>query len=1115
MWTLRMEVLLLDNEAYVLERYHEIQAEEKKRRDANAPQRQHQQPNIRHDADNSRLRQLWMATSSSESDEELVARWQTQQQRQYGHRACDLDARWPKSHLERKLVVLQTTLEELYSAERLASKKERATRRAASKADTTTGGAASVASESSERSQAETTKLQHADDMSPFPFQDLPLATQLGLRIFSRFCRSLQEPGKLAANSRMLLQVATKLPSLLAALPPFPLSPGFAAASESPTQSLYASNGSPRVLSVFQTLFELLSDLLNLPSSSSSAASTNAGGGGIAASERSVVRTAYIALCLKWGSLRHLLSVIYLLLDDSQQVTSAQFEHLEPLFTEVARAMPEVYPSAQSVEESCSGYLMSFGKGDHGKLGHGQCSHGTCAEGNCTENKCSPTMITATRDARFIKIDSLSTHSVAITTKGEAMTWGNGDKYRLGHGTTTKEYTPRIIESINVQGRVIDISCGLGHTIALMESGDLYVWGNGSNGRLGLGDTNDRASPTKMSTSELNCAGQSAGNDDQSKRSGSYAFRHVYCGASHSLAVGYDGRAYSWGKNNQGQCGHGHTNDQLSIQEVQFFRDEVEEDIVHAAGGWEHTLFCSASGRVFSAGCGYKDSRRTGIPPVLGHGDCERRLKPTVIQSFIDANEVVSKVACGWDHSLAVTMNGLVYSWGSGTNGKLGHGDEENCDVPALIRSMENKQVKEAKAGCEHTVLLTEDREVWTFGQGDSGRLGHGDNQTRKVPTLIESFAQSGLKPVAIAVGDKYNLVLAEECHSESDSNGHSANPKHSPSSDVDGFAFRHKRRSSFLRRELQKKKNLDTNPYLAQHRYESDWVLAVGESLQKYPREDQKQPEFDKSQRSNSTEETLSHDPLASNSSVDHFTPASRDECTLFLLGHIDRLSSTYFCEGRDKCQRIGENDADTNCRQVGSNGLLLPFAIDTSRETFVLLLQILRLQCPASTAEANTCSSTDGSRFVLLHRMCIVLSCLRILKVNLSKCLQAGGFAAVSGALKDRSARIERTCSSSDLETVNTIDQIHYHIDRFASADASGILEIFVSKLGEREANALPSQNELVNIATAVSREAAQVLQVSKLCTTRSGPYFCAHCFFVCICCNRWVSCTFIHWL
>lgn len=91
--------------------------------------------------------------------------------------------------------------------------------------------------------------------------------------------------------------------------------------------------------------------------------------------------------------------------------------------------------------------LMSFGKGDHGKLGHGSCTHTGCADGRCTENKTTPVVVEATRDVTFRKIDSLSTHSVAITMNGELMSWGNGDKYRLGHGDAAKEYAPRLVEA--------------------------------------------------------------------------------------------------------------------------------------------------------------------------------------------------------------------------------------------------------------------------------------------------------------------------------------------------------------------------------------------------------------------------------------------------------------------------------------------------------------------------------------------------------------------------------------------------------------------------------------------------------------------------------------------
>ena len=36
----------------------------------------------------------------------------------------------------------------------------------------------------------------------------------------------------------------------------------------------------------------------------------------------------------------------------------------------------------------------------------------------------------------------------------------------------------------------------------------------------------------------------------------------------------------------------------------------------------------------------------------------------------------VCHIACGWDHSLAVTRTGTLYTWGAGQYGKLGHGDE-------------------------------------------------------------------------------------------------------------------------------------------------------------------------------------------------------------------------------------------------------------------------------------------------------------------------------------------------------------------------------------------------------------------------------------------------------
>ena len=77
---------------------------------------------------------------------------------------------------------------------------------------------------------------------------------------------------------------------------------------------------------------------------------------------------------------------------------------------------------------------------------------------------------------------------------------------------------------------MVDVACGLGHTIALLASGEVYSWGNGGNGRLGHGDTQDRSSACIVSMLEgVNIIA-------------------VFSGASHSLAIAEDGSCLSWGK---------------------------------------------------------------------------------------------------------------------------------------------------------------------------------------------------------------------------------------------------------------------------------------------------------------------------------------------------------------------------------------------------------------------------------------------------------------------------------------------------------------------------------------------------------------------------------------
>ena len=473
-----------------------------------------------------------------------------------------------------------------------------------------------------------------------------------------------------------------------------------------------------------------------------------------------------VGLAIKQGSLTQILQSIILVMKASDTIasatpgtTKAPTSHasgmkqnlslaVRPYLLELEASEPVSVESPMQMRKNV-GVLMTFGKGDHGKLGHG----------NSTDNKRMPTFVASLKNTPLMCIDSLSTHSVAISVDGTLYTWGNGDKHRLGHGSTSKEYVPRVVRALSDKAPVISVACGLGHTMALLVTGQIFSWGNGSNGRLGLGDTQDRSVACLVAALKDTIVTE------------------VFSGASHSLCVSNKGVCFSWGKNNQGQCGHGSTADILVPTSV-LTLSNPSCPTIRVAGGWEHTLALDAQGRLFSFGSGYKDSRRNGLPPVLGHGSHDRETQPRQVLALKD--KVVVHVACGWDHSLAVTDHGMLYSWGAGTNGKLGHGDELDRSVPSQVLALSHVFIVQAEAGCEHSVAISLEGQLFTWGHGDSGRLGHGDDKTQMIPKVVSFNSADGCDTdtcvVSVAVGDKYNLVLVSQEKEDSEESNSGSN---------------------------------------------------------------------------------------------------------------------------------------------------------------------------------------------------------------------------------------------------------------------------------------------------------------------------------------------------
>ncbi|XP_010783540.1 probable E3 ubiquitin-protein ligase HERC3, partial [Notothenia coriiceps] len=96
-----------------------------------------------------------------------------------------------------------------------------------------------------------------------------------------------------------------------------------------------------------------------------------------------------------------------------------------------------------------------------------------------------------------------SHHSVALTKDGQVYTWGQGSRGQLGLGE--RDPSTKYPQHLNSLSAVplVQVAAGGGQSFALSVSGAVFSWGSNHCGQLGLGDTTDRHTPTPCSLSEL------------------------------------------------------------------------------------------------------------------------------------------------------------------------------------------------------------------------------------------------------------------------------------------------------------------------------------------------------------------------------------------------------------------------------------------------------------------------------------------------------------------------------------------------------------------------------------------------------------------------------------
>jgi alpha-tubulin suppressor-like RCC1 family protein len=325
-----------------------------------------------------------------------------------------------------------------------------------------------------------------------------------------------------------------------------------------------------------------------------------------------------------------------------------------------------------------------------------------------------------------------SSHTVACM-QGGVYTFGSEENGQLGHGGNESELVPRVVEALAGK-QVVGSAAGGDHSLVWTDTGELYTFGFGGSGRLGHGGNE---------------------NEDVPRLVEALAGKHVVgaaAGVAHTVVLTDAGELYTFGYGDSGRLGHGgnhhHHHHELVPRVVEAL---VGKQVVGAAASGGHTLVWTDTGELYTFGYGHHGQ--------LGHGWNENELVPRVVDALV-GKQVVGAAADG-NHTVVWTDAGELYTFGFGGFGQLGHGGNSNNElVPRVVEALVGKQVVGAAAGEYHSLVWTNTGEVYTFGDGASGQLGHGGNTRERVPRVVEAL--TGQRVVGAAAAGSHSVVWTD-----------------------------------------------------------------------------------------------------------------------------------------------------------------------------------------------------------------------------------------------------------------------------------------------------------------------------------------------------------------
>ena len=285
------------------------------------------------------------------------------------------------------------------------------------------------------------------------------------------------------------------------------------------------------------------------------------------------------------------------------------------------------------------------------------------------------------------------------------------------------------VHASQVKVKQVELS---GSTQAVVtEEGQLFMWGYNYYGQLGNGVAGvDCKMPTLVKGLE------------------NIKIREVQLDSSNSAVITADGQLYMCGSNHYGQLGIGSQDDLSAFEKpVPGLTDVIAVDH-NIDSSW---AAITRDGQLYM--WGYNGSGQ------LGDGTSTNAYSP--VQPKFEEPVRIARVACGRYHTVALSTDGQVYTWGSNSIGQLGNGNTTDSKIPVRIEIEGGKRISKVYAGLWSTAALTEDGQLYMWGNNRYGQLGDGSTTDKYTPVKVEFPSGNKVKEFVLDY-DKCMALLSD-----------------------------------------------------------------------------------------------------------------------------------------------------------------------------------------------------------------------------------------------------------------------------------------------------------------------------------------------------------------